>query len=221
MTHRTWWSALAVLALSACSPDRDPVEQQPPVDTDVEPPKVLTLDTAAFIPTDTAPEVLPNNEPSNWITLVQDGQWRLSPATAPYTDMDGLMTIQEWLGDALGTPPPVADTATGEPPAFECEVEYSLTGQAVDPHTCPECDFVMEIEHFVTVGDPSACTDPDTPMDGTTWQLGFDSGTGTIFLNYYGTDVWLPWYNASKVGADVLFDWSATLAIEVEEEEET
>ena len=37
----------------------------------------------------------------------------------------------------------------------------------------------------------------------------------SIYHNYYGTDVWLPWYDADKNGATVDFEWIATLAIEV------
>ncbi len=212
MTRTTPWRVtilgVSALGLAACGPDREPVEQAPPVDTDTEPPKILTLDTALFIPQDTGPDILPDNVPTDYVTLEQTGLWTVSPTSPPHTDVSGQLYLQEWLGEL--------DLLE---PIYECDVSYSLSGQAVDPHTCADCDFVFDVEFFVVLGSPAGCHDPDTPQDGDVWQMGFDSGSGTIYRNYFGTDVWLPWYDASQMGADVMFDWTATLAIEVEEEE--
>jgi hypothetical protein len=136
--------------------------------------------------------------------MTQIGRWDLSSAGPPYSDLSGTLRITEHV-DTL-------DTAL---PVYECDVQYALTGSVVENHTCPNCDFVFDVEYYVNSGDPSTCHDPDAPQSGVVWQLGFVGNEDSIYHNYYGTDVWLPWYDADKSGATVDFEWIATLAIEV------
>lgn len=174
-------------------------------DTDTDEPHILPIDTSTFIPRDTGPEATNDVVPENWVYLFQQGQWLLGSYAPPYGSLSGTLRIQEYV-DTL-------DTAN---PDFECNVRYSLTGTEVGGHTCPTCAYVMDVEHYVTSGDPTSCHDPDAPQNGAIWQMGYDPA-GDILFNYYGTDVWLPWYDATQVGATVDFSWSMTLAIEVED----
>jgi hypothetical protein len=197
-----------LLAWMGLSCEGDPGQTGPePTPTETgEEPKVLPIDTAPYLPEDTAPDVVPNLTPDHYVYMSQVGNWSLSASDPPFTDLFGTLRITEHV-DTL-------DTAL---PVYECNVTYSLTGSPVDDHTCADCDFVFDVEYFVTAGDPGACHDPDAPASGAVWQLGYDAATSKIYLNYYGTDVWLPWYDANKAGSTVNFDWTATLAIELED----
>jgi hypothetical protein len=176
-------------------------------DTDTGEPHILTItDTAVFIPQDTSATGPPNLEPAHWVYMSQIGSWTLGAASPPYTNVSGTMNITEYV-DTL-------DTAL---PVYECNVDYALSGDEVTNHTCPTCSFVMNVEFYVSSGDPTGCHDPDVPFAGTQWELGMDEAAGKILLNYYGTDVWLDWYDATKAGAIVNFSWEATLAIELED----
>lgn len=195
-------TTFVLIALAGCSQDPPAKDAPPTEDTDTDSPHVLPIgDTSIYIPQDTAPDVAPDLAPENFVYIVQQGQWTTSAGT-----MTGTLRLQEYID--------VLDTAV---PVYECNVLYSLTGSDAGNTTCPSCDFVFDVEHFVTSGDPSACHDVDAPQAGEVWQLGYDDGAGKIMLNYHGTDVWLEWYDANQAGAIVDFDWSATLAIEVED----
>jgi hypothetical protein len=189
-------------ALAAgCTAEPPAGDGPPPEDTDTSDPRILPIDTTMFIPQDTAPDATPDLVPDNWVYIVQQGSWATSGA-----NMTGTLRLQEYVDEL--------DTAE---PNYECDVVYSLTGNAAGSSSCPSCDFVYDIEHFVSSGDPTGCHDVDAPQSGEIWQMGFDGGANKILLNYHGTDVWLEWYDATQAGYIVTFDWSATLAIEVED----
>lgn len=184
-----------------------PETPPPPTTTDSETGDVHILPRDSYpLPTDSSPDLPPNLTPSHWVTLEQTGTWVLGSSTPPFSSMTGDLRIREYVDDL--------DTAV---PNYECDVTYALTGSEVTQHSCGACDFVFEIEHYVQSGSPGDCHDPDVPLDGSIWNMGFDSGTRTIYRNYGGTGLWLPWYDATKAGATVTFDWTASLAIEVED----
>ena len=178
---------------------------------------MLPIDTSFFVPQDTAPQQPPNIDPRDFLYLRHIGNWSLSGS--PFSDLSGNLKIAEQINAV-----PVRDTSvtgdTAPPEPFLCEVEYTLTGTVVPDHTCGvACDFVFEVEHFVNLGNPGACREPDVPQDGAVWQLGFDSTNGQILYNYYGTDVWLPWYDVPEGSAppNLGFLWEFTLAVELED----
>jgi hypothetical protein len=202
-----WMRAvLALLAAVSCSNSTPPTQTAVPTDTDTAEPNLLPTDTAAYIPVDTAVPPPPNLTPAHYVYMSQTGTWNMGSASPPFGSVTGTLAITEYV-DQLDTAAPV----------YECAVRYVLTGEEVTQHTCADCDFVFNVEHYVSQGDPSTCNDPDTPTSGEVWQLGFDQGTAQIYFNYHGTDVWLPWYDATKTGSVVDFLWEATLAIEVED----
>ncbi len=181
-----------------------PPEAPPPttVDTDTAEPRILPQDSFP-LPTDSAPDLPPDLTPAHWVTLEQQGMWDLE-VTAPWESMSGTLRIREFVDEL--------DTAA---PAYECDVTFALTGPAQDNHSCDACDFVFAVEHYLQTGDPSSCHDPDVPNDGSVWMMGFDGGTQTIYRNYGGTGLWLPWYEATRNNDIVSFEWTAVLAIEV------
>jgi hypothetical protein len=199
------WAPPSVVLLGAlaigCKADPPAGDGPPPEDTDTSEPHILPIETAIFIPEDTAPEATPDLVPESWVTIVQQGQWTTSVGS-----MSGTLRLQEYVDEL--------DTAE---PRYECDVVYSLTGTESTSDTCPSCDYAFDVEHFVTTGDPSGCHDVDAPQSGDIWELGYDGAANKILLNYHGTDVWLEWYDATQVGTIVTFGWSATLAIEVQD----
>jgi len=194
-----------LLVLAACSGKEPTGVTLSSTDTDTGEPNVFSFtDTGVFIPTDTALTAPPNLEPAHWVYMSQLGVWNLGSSSPPYGSMSGSLRIEEYV-DTL-------DTAL---PEYECNVVYSLTGSEDGGSTCPSCDFVYDVEFYVTGGDPGGCHDVDAPAQGDVWQLGMDQGRGKIMVNYHGTDVWLDWYDANKSGSSVNFSWEATLAIEL------
>ncbi len=194
--------ALASL-LTACTGDDGEAPPPEPTDTDSGEPQILPLDSFP-LPEDTAPEVIPDFTPEHWVKLEQTGTWTLGNTSAPWGSVVGTLRVREYI-DAL-------DTAL---PVYECDVRYSLTGTEVTQHDCGACDFVMAVEHYVQSGDPGACHDPDVPLQGSIRHLGYDNTSGKIYFDYYGTGVWLPWYDAERTGQNVAFEWAAELGIEL------
>lgn len=198
-----------LLAAMACTPSGPEQTTPVPSDSDSSEPQILPIDTAPFVPVDSAATGPPDIAPDHYVFMTQVGVWNLSAATSP-TSMSGTLEITEYI-DTL-------DTAL---PVYECLVRYTLSGEAVGEHTCADCAFVFDVEFYANEGDPSLCHDPDAPPPGAEWQMGWSDGDATIYLNYHGTDVWLPWYGGVKNAAVIAFDWSATLAIEVLDTGET
>ncbi|MBX2796971.1 MAG: hypothetical protein KTR31_04855 [Myxococcales bacterium] len=198
-----------LLVAAACTGQVAPVDQAPPDDTNTEDePNVLPIDTSFFVPEDTAPNNPPDLQPSDWITLRHVGTWQLSGN--PFSDLAGTLVLREYLNQ-------IDTSDTAMPPEYVCDVTYALTGTAVDVHTCSSCDFVFAVEHYVSTGNPGACREPDAPQNGAVWQLGYNSKEQKIYHNYFGTDVWLPWYDTLTAPPNLDFEWNFTLATEVED----
>jgi len=207
-------TTIALLAgLAACA--TEPGETRQPLPEDTGEATVLIIDTADFIPVDTGSTFEPEDSvPLNTLYISQTGAWSLSPAGGPFTDVSGTMLIQEYID----TPP---DLKKDPKAAFDCEATYSLTGQAPEDHSCQSCDFVFDIEFFVSEGDAGACREPDTPQHQVVWRMGYDSGQQKILHDYGGTGVWVPWMDAELQGTDLTFEFVKEVAIQVEEEDDT
>lgn len=183
-----------------------------PTDTDSGEPQILPLDSFP-LPQDTAPEVIPDLTPDHWVHLLQAGTWALGNTSAPWGSVTGTLRLREWI-DEMDTGVHSGTTDTGMA-TYECDVRYALTGTEVTNHDCSQCDFVMAVEHQVSEGDPSACHDPDAPVSGAIRNLGYDNQTQKIYFDYYGTGLWLPWYDADRTGQTVRFSWTTQLGIEL------
>jgi len=199
---------VTLAALIGCSGD-PPAERQPlPVDTGTA--SVFTKDTADFLPVDTGTTDpgTEDNVPDNLLTVSQSGIWSLAPIGGPFTDLSGVLLVQEYV-----------DELDPKLPEYACEVEFNLTGQSVDEHTCSSCDFVFDVTHFITKGETTGCREPDTPQHEDVWQMGYDSNQGALVHNYGGSDVWVRWADADLQGTDLSFTFDLVMAIQVEEEE--
>lgn len=198
-------AGLLVVACTGAPTAPPPTEESGTTDG----PNVLPIDTSAFIPQDTAPVEPPNINPRDFIYLRHSGSWDLTGD--PFTDLSGTLRVAEYINE-------IDTSDTNDPDPFLCEVLYNITGSVVPTHTCgADCDFVFEVEHYVSSGNPGACAEPDVPENGAVWQLGYDSTNGRILLNYFGTDRWLPWYNTTTAPPSLEFEWEFTLAIELED----
>ncbi|MEM6926954.1 MAG: hypothetical protein AAF602_08510 [Myxococcota bacterium] len=202
---------LAVLALG-CGEADPSLDAPPAVDTNTgDDPILLPQDTSIFIPVDTNAPAVVDVIPDDFLYLRHFGSW------APSGNLvSGTLTIREYI-NFIDT----ADTVDTGPLPWVCNVEYALTGEQVDNATCPTCDVVYDVTHTVTGGSPANCREPDTPTDGITWQLGYDLTNNRIFQNYFGTDVWVPWYTIVNVDGspptNIAYEWEATLALELED----
>jgi hypothetical protein len=197
---------IVLTALLACSGSDGPVRD--PLPTDTGEAEVITIDTADFIPVDTGTNFETEDDvPLANLTISQSGTWSLSPLGGPFTDVSGAMVVQEFI-----------DELDPLEPEYACEATYVLTGQSPELHSCTTCDFVFDIEFFVSDGDASACREPDTPQHQVVWRMGYDGDQDKILHDYGGTGVWVPWMDANLSGSDLTFSFDKVVAIQVEEE---
>ena len=100
----------------------------------------------------------------------------------------------------------------------------SLTAELVDEEVgepaCPSCAFTFAVLFYLSEGEAEACMDPELPGDGDTWMLGYDAGEGALVREYAGTGIWIPWFAAELDGDTLTFDWSATVGVQLPEEDE-
>ena len=199
---------LLAVVLVGCGGGDPSTDDRPQTDTDTgDDPALLPLDTSIFVPRDTnEPDVI-DVIPDDFLFLRHFGQWELSGGF-----MTGSLTIREYV-NFIDT----ADTIDTGPLPWVCNVEYALTGERVEGSTCSTCTDVFDVQHVVVSGSPANCREPDTPTDGVTWQLGHDADANRILHNYYGTDVWVGWFDTMVNGNTIDFEWEATLAIELED----
>jgi hypothetical protein len=159
-----------------------------------------------------------NEDPPFELELSHAGVWELLPIGGPYTSMVGELTVTELLDGNESTP--------------WCQATFSLTGQAVDD-LCETCDYgFLILFYLVKEGDPDKkdpdksvggledCRSPDLPADGESRTLAYSDADSTIYFNYYDSDIWIPWYDASDLHDEVNFQWEATLGFIGEEDDE-
>lgn len=185
----------------------------PPEDT------ARTRDSTSGFPLDSLGDSGLDQSPDHTLTLEQWGEWDLSPFGGPYTALVGELRAWEYLD---GLRPDTADTAdTGglRAEALTCAVTFSLVGEALD-EGCPSCDFAFAVQLYLVDGDPADCRDPDMPTDGEVRAWGWSGADDTIWYDYGGSGLWLPWWPGIRAGDSVSFVWTATLGVAVDEEEE-
>ncbi|MEZ4317708.1 MAG: hypothetical protein R3F61_09390 [Myxococcota bacterium] len=183
--------------------------------TDTSETDIPWVDTGVFRPDQTGSVALGNDVPAHTVILEQSGTWMLSGN--PWDALVGGFTAREVVD---GIEPMTADTAT----TLACDVTYSMQGTpAQGPTGCPGCGHVWDIQFTITpdsVTDTSNCNDPDLPEDGDTWRMGYAGGDATIYFNFYGTGIYVPWWGAVQTGNNVIFEWSRELAIDIPDPED-
>jgi len=172
-------------------------------------------DDGGWFPTDTAGgDSGYDSEPASWVHITQEGSWELSPVTGDYTDLVGELRITEWRNE-------------DEVPS--CTVAFALTGQATD-QLCDTCDFAFDIEYYQTdeggetedgepIGGRPACASPDLPVHEEVRRMGLAELEETVYFDYYGGGLWLPWFDATLSANQVSLTWAATYGVASEEEE--
>jgi len=204
----TMWGTLV-----GCNADEPDEKPEPFVEDTDDAPIYNTNTTTTSFPVDTGFGTTGDAPPDDWLHISQLGTWSMSPPGGPYDNMTGGLTILEIVNDGPD------DTA--EPP--ECQVIYTLVGQTYEPNSCADCDFTVLVE-FSGTGNRDGCHDPDMPPmnvePGAGWPMGYSSSRNLVLFNYHNTGVWVPWYDAVKVGDVISIDFSTSIAIEVEDEDE-
>ena len=164
-----------------------------------------------------------DEQPDNTLLLRHTGSWSLSPLGGPYRAVVGELIVEEFID--------------GDPDQPWCWVEYAMTGERVEDEradNCASCDFVFEVEFYLNIdggdrpvdgADPidtggtydardlvevhgrEDCRSPELPADGERWLMGYVDGESEIYMEYFGTGIWLPWY-AGELAFDVIeFAW--------------
>jgi hypothetical protein len=184
----------------------------PPADTS----DISYIDEDSWADTDTGLSgAYPNEAPPHTLTMTHTGSWDLLPISGPFTSMVGELQILEALDSEPLTP--------------WCKATFSLTGQSADER-CPTCDFGFIILFYLNdegdkknkdVGGLEDCQSPGLPADGEVRTLAYSESDSMIYLNYYDTGIWVPWYEANQLRDELNYAWTGSAGfIGVEEEEE-
>lgn len=95
-----------------------------------------------------------------------------------------------------------------------CVLDFSLTGTKAG-YQCPGCNYTFFINFVLVEGDAEACASSDLPEDGDARVMGYSSEDRLIYYNYNNTGIWLPWYDASRLGDEISFEWESTKGYEL------
>ena len=213
-------SALLLLALAACGKGGDDsaaATLPPDTGTDASGP-----DTGATFDDSFPGDTGFNLEPEVTLGIRHEGLWSQTPVGGPYSAMTGELRVEEMLD--------------GRPDQPWCRVVFALTGLAVEDHGCDDCETVYEVEFFVVsegqteeeieeygeleVGGRDGCYSPDLPEDGERWEMGWSDTLQTVLFNYYGSGIWLPWYDGESQHDEVAFYWTANTGFHMPEEDD-
>lgn len=197
-------SLLLSLALLACTGKSDDTGAEPglPDETDTQD---LSGDSVALI-ADTYDDALGDEEPAHWLALAQEGVWELTPRGGPWTTLTGSLLAVEVLDEEVENP--------------LCEVSYALTGEEAPREGCDTCEVAFLVSFYVNEGDPAACADPDLPRSDEERVYGWSEVDSTIYLDYAGTGLWIPWYEGAADEDTITFSWTGELGKAVEEDED-
>lgn len=218
-----------VFAVACGRPPADsgaPSAELPPPETGVE----AGGDTGfPIFPVEDTGDALGDEQPEHELWILQEGSWQLEPAGGPYERMTGSLRLRERIdgdfqADTGDSALPPADSGRGDTgedaaePIEGCDVRYALAGELVEPG-CVGCTFSFAVEHELLSGEPADCLEPDAPSAGALRVLGYHPASQTLQLDYGGTGVWIPWYGAVQAGDEILFEWSSTTGVAVDEED--
>lgn len=166
----------------------------------------ISLDTAPLV-FDTADSTAMDEQPAHTLSLTQMGTWDLTPRGGPWTTLTGELVVTEVLD--------------GDEDLPACTATFALTGEA-DGTGCDQCDVAFIVEHYLADGDTTDCLDPDLPQHDEVRRMAWSSLEEAIYFDYYGSGVWLRWYDASELEDEdrLEFSWTAETGVAVEEEED-
>ena len=64
------------------------------------------------------------------------------------------------------------------------------------------------------------CMSPELPGDGDRWLMGWSEDEETIYMEYFGSGIWLPWYSGELEFDQLTFSWIDEFGFVVPPEEE-
>lgn len=150
--------------------------------------------------------ILPGTDlqPEHVVFAVEEGRLTLSPAGGPWDAVSGTLTLSETVDGA-------------EEPT--CLRVFALSGPVLDDPGCAACIFVSDLTHYAneSVG---LCAHPDVPEAGEVRRLGLASDGRSLLWDYEGSGTWVPWYESTRVGDVVTFNWEDTFGYYPPEEED-
>ncbi len=230
-------AAVAALLAVACGGKPDDTQTEAALPADSAVPDVPDREeTGLFFPVDTFDGGGLDEVPNNTLEVRHTGYWDLTPIGGPYDTVIGTLDVDELI-----------DGDTDQP---WCYLRYALTGFVVplDPAGgCDTCDIAFEIEFYlvedgallplpgaepidtggtydeddvIEVNGLDECRSPDLPADGERWIMGWSELEETLYLNYYGSDIWLPWYEGALDRDTLSYAWIESFGFVVPEEEE-
>lgn len=166
----------------------------------------ISLDTAPLV-FDTADTAVTDEQPEHTLSLSQVGSWELSPRGGPWTTLTGELVVTEIVDGDEALP--------------ACTATFALTGEA-DGAGCDNCDAAFVVDFYLAEGDTTDCLDPDLPEHDEVRRLAWSSVEEAIYFDYYGSGVWIRWYDAAEIEDEdrIEFEWTAETGVAVEEEEE-
>jgi hypothetical protein len=174
--------------------------------------------------------------PNNTLAIQHVGSWSLSPLGGPYRAVVGDLTVEEFID--------------GDEDMPWCWVVYAMTGEVVEDaraESCATCDFVFEIQYYVNVdgglrpedgAEPidtggnydeddvvetngiEDCMSPELPRDGERLLMGWSEDEETLYFEYYGSGIWLPWYSGELDFDKLDFSWVDEFGFVVPPEED-
>lgn len=237
--RRAGWiiPAAAILALAACTGKTDSGDEAalPNLDSALGG-SGGDRDTGYSFQPDTFDGSGLDQQPNNTLLVKHVGGWSLSPLGGPYRAAVGELVVEEFID--------------GDDDQPWCWVVYSMTGEIVDDGRaggCSTCDFVFDIEFYVNqdgglrpedgavpidtggnydeddVVDTNGredCRSPEMPADGERWLMGWSEDEGTLYMEYYGSGIWLPWYEGELSFDQLSFSWIDEFGFVVPPEEE-
>ena len=226
----------AILALAACSGKSDSGDRSlPGLDSSLSG-SGGDLDTGYSFQPDTFDGSGLDQQPNNTLLVQHVGEWSLSPLGGPYRAVVGELVVEEFID--------------GDDDQPWCWVVYAMTGEVVDDGRaggCATCDFVFDVEFYVNqdgglrpedgavpidtggnfdeddvveTNGREDCRSPEMPEDGERWLMGWSEDEGTLYMEYYGSGIWLPWYEGELAFDQLSFSWIDEFGFVVPPEEE-
>ena len=193
-------------------------------------------DTGYSFPVDTFDGGGLDEVPENTLELHHTGYWDMTPIGGPYETIIGGLQVDELID--------------GDTDQQFCYVLYAMTGFSLPEgsfDSCTSCDVAFEVEFFIVEeggfkpfegADPvdtggtyderdlyevqgrEECRSPDLPLDGERWRMGWSTEEERIYVDYYGSDIWLPFYAGEQELDRVDFAWIEEFGFVVPEMEE-
>lgn len=130
--------------------------------------------------------------PEHTVVVTETGAWHLSPPGGPWDAMAGELTVTEHVDGA-------------EEPS--CERIFALTGSISVEGACSGCLITLDVLHRLTEST-GQCVGADTPQGQEVRKEGFLEADRAILLDYEGSGVWLPWYDATRAADVITLQWT-------------